>query len=87
LGALRDANFVDMACDQSSTGYTYVITEHGILCAFKEGRVIDKWVDLQVFIYIYIYYLFVVVVECLYKSKYLGEKCIFNRNLLEIHYL
>ncbi|KAI9245948.1 hypothetical protein EDC94DRAFT_627884 [Helicostylum pulchrum] len=49
LGVLRDANFVDVACDRSSqTGYTYFITDLGILCIFKEGRVLDKWVDLQV---------------------------------------
>lgn len=49
LGVLRDANFVNVACDRSSnTGYTYFITDAGILCIFKEGRVIDKWVDLQV---------------------------------------
>lgn len=49
LGVLRDANFVDVACDKSSnSGYTYFITDLGILCIFKEGRVIDKWVDLQV---------------------------------------
>ncbi|KAI8642645.1 hypothetical protein BD408DRAFT_416281 [Parasitella parasitica] len=49
LGVLRDANFVNVACDQSgNTGYTYFITDTGILCIFKEGRVIDKWVDLQV---------------------------------------
>ncbi|KAI8992303.1 hypothetical protein BDB01DRAFT_832616 [Pilobolus umbonatus] len=49
LGVLRDANFVDVACDRSSdTGYTYFITDNGILCIFKAGRVIDKWVDLQV---------------------------------------
>ncbi|KAI8367338.1 hypothetical protein BD560DRAFT_399934, partial [Blakeslea trispora] len=49
LGVLRDANFVDVACDQGgTTGYTYFITDSGILCIFKEGRVIDKWVDLQV---------------------------------------
>ncbi|CEP18800.1 hypothetical protein [Parasitella parasitica] len=49
LGVLRDANFVNVACDRSgNTGYTYFITDSGILCIFKEGRVIDKWVDLQV---------------------------------------
>lgn len=49
LGVLRDANFVDVACDRNSNnGYTYFITDLGILCIFKEGRVIDKWVDLQV---------------------------------------
>lgn len=47
LGVLRDANFVDVACDHSS-GYTYFVTDSGILCIFKEGRVIDKWVNLQV---------------------------------------
>ncbi|KAI7888195.1 uncharacterized protein EV154DRAFT_469419 [Mucor mucedo] len=48
LGVLRDANFVDVACDRSSnTGYTYFITDLSILCIFKEGRVLDKWVDLQ----------------------------------------
>ncbi|RCI05190.1 mitogen-activated protein kinase binding protein 1 [Rhizopus stolonifer] len=49
LGVLRDANFVDVACDQSSSsGYTYFVTDSGILCTFKEERVIDKWVNLQV---------------------------------------
>ncbi|KAI9282726.1 WD40-repeat-containing domain protein [Sporodiniella umbellata] len=49
LGVLRDANFVDVACDQSNgSGYTYFVTDTGILCAFKEGRMIDKWVNLQV---------------------------------------
>jgi hypothetical protein len=50
LGVLRDANFVDVACDQrnNNLGYTYFVTDSGILCTFKEGRVLDKWVDLQV---------------------------------------
>ncbi|KAG0190133.1 Mitogen-activated protein kinase-binding protein 1 [Apophysomyces sp. BC1034] len=48
LGALRDSNFVDVACNQSKSEHTYFITDSGILCIFKEGRVIDKWVDLQV---------------------------------------
>ncbi|KAG1462663.1 hypothetical protein G6F56_005465 [Rhizopus delemar] len=39
-----------VACDQNQNhlGYTYFVTDSGILCSFKEGRVIDKWVDLQV---------------------------------------
>ncbi|KAI8884228.1 WD40 repeat-like protein [Backusella circina FSU 941] len=48
LGVLRDANFVNVACDPNNTGHTYFITDTGILCTFKEGRVIDKWVNLQV---------------------------------------
>jgi hypothetical protein len=48
LGVLRDANFVNVACDSNNTGHTYFITDTGILCTFKEGRVIDKWVNLQV---------------------------------------
>ncbi|KAI8047511.1 uncharacterized protein B0P05DRAFT_642271 [Gilbertella persicaria] len=49
LGVLRDANFVDVACDRNSNiNHTYFITDTGILCIFKEGRVIEKWVDLQV---------------------------------------
>ncbi|KAI8099075.1 WD40-repeat-containing domain protein [Halteromyces radiatus] len=46
LGALRDCNFVDVACDQSEN--VYFITDSGILCIFKENRGIDKWVNLQV---------------------------------------
>ncbi|KAI8968888.1 hypothetical protein BDF20DRAFT_826852, partial [Mycotypha africana] len=49
LGVLRDANFVDVACENSSkTGYTYCVTDTGILCSFKAERVLDKWLDLQV---------------------------------------
>ncbi|ORX50986.1 WD40 repeat-like protein [Hesseltinella vesiculosa] len=46
LGAMRECNFVDVAC--APDGYVYLVTDSGILCLFKEGRCIDKWVDLQV---------------------------------------
>ncbi|KAI8072555.1 hypothetical protein BC940DRAFT_292857 [Gongronella butleri] len=46
LGALRDCNFVDVACARD--GHVYFVTDSGILCLFKEGRSIDKWVNLQV---------------------------------------
>ncbi|KAL0076140.1 hypothetical protein F4703DRAFT_1762129 [Phycomyces blakesleeanus] len=48
LGSLRESNFVDVACDRATIGNVYFLTDNGILCMFKEGRVIDKWVDLQV---------------------------------------
>ncbi|CAO3583213.1 unnamed protein product [Absidia cylindrospora] len=48
LGALRDCNFVDVACDHLNSGCVYFITDSGILCVFKENRGIDKWVNLQV---------------------------------------
>ncbi|CAO3642107.1 unnamed protein product [Cunninghamella echinulata] len=48
LGTLRDCNFVDVACDKSNLNHVYFITDSGILCVFKEGRGIDKWVNLQV---------------------------------------
>lgn len=48
LGALRDCNFVDVACDVLNPGTVYFITDSGILCVFKENRGIDKWVNLQV---------------------------------------
>ncbi|KAI9474804.1 hypothetical protein BDB00DRAFT_934245 [Zychaea mexicana] len=48
LGALRESNFVAVGCDRGKTENVYFLTDSGILCMFKEGRVIDKWVDLQV---------------------------------------
>lgn len=49
LGALRESNFVAVGCDRGGTSNNaYFLTDSGILCMFKEGRVIDKWVDLQV---------------------------------------
>lgn len=48
LGALRHSNFIAVGCDKGTTGHVYFLTDNGILCMFKEGRVIDKWVDLQV---------------------------------------
>ncbi|KAI8139945.1 WD40-repeat-containing domain protein [Fennellomyces sp. T-0311] len=48
LGALRESNFVAVGCDRGKTEHVYFLTDSGILCMFKEGRVIDKWVDLQV---------------------------------------
>ncbi|KAI8370435.1 WD40-repeat-containing domain protein [Radiomyces spectabilis] len=48
LGALRESNFVDVGCDRGKSERVYFLTDNGILCMFKEGRVIDKWVDLQV---------------------------------------
>ncbi|KAI7882991.1 WD40 repeat-like protein [Lichtheimia hyalospora FSU 10163] len=48
LGALRESNFVAVGCDRGDTNNNaYFLTDSGILCMFKEGRVIDKWVDLQ----------------------------------------
>ncbi|CAG8605380.1 14338_t:CDS:10 [Funneliformis mosseae] len=47
LGDLRDNNFVDAACCQKSD-HTYFVTSNGLLCMFTEGRLMDKWVDLQV---------------------------------------
>ncbi|CDH51194.1 mitogen-activated protein kinase-binding protein1 isoform 1 [Lichtheimia corymbifera JMRC:FSU:9682] len=48
LGALRESNFVAVGCDRGGTNNNaYFLTDSGILCMFKEGRVIDKWVDLQ----------------------------------------
>ncbi|CAI2177185.1 1880_t:CDS:10 [Funneliformis geosporum] len=47
LGDLRDNNFVDAACCQKSD-HTYFVTSNGLLCMFTEGRLMDKWVNLQV---------------------------------------
>ncbi|KAI9034000.1 WD40-repeat-containing domain protein [Phycomyces nitens] len=48
LGSLRESNFVDVACDRLTVGSVYFLTDNGIMGMFKESRVIDKWVDLQV---------------------------------------
>ncbi|KAI9317211.1 hypothetical protein BX666DRAFT_1943426 [Dichotomocladium elegans] len=48
LGVLRESNFVAVGCDRGTTDNAYFLTDSGILCMFKEGRVVDKWVDLQV---------------------------------------
>ncbi|CAG8452818.1 28309_t:CDS:10 [Dentiscutata erythropus] len=47
LGDLRDNNFLDAACCQKSD-HTYFVTSNGLLCMFTEGRLMDKWVNLQV---------------------------------------
>ncbi|CAG8514111.1 17328_t:CDS:10 [Acaulospora morrowiae] len=47
LGDLRDNNFLDAACCQK-TDHTYLVTSNGLLCMFTEGRLMDKWVNLQV---------------------------------------
>ncbi|CAG8462325.1 1651_t:CDS:10 [Cetraspora pellucida] len=46
LGDLRDNNFLDAACCQKSD-HTYFVTSNGLLCMFTEGRLMDKWVNLQ----------------------------------------
>ncbi|KAI9287154.1 WD40-repeat-containing domain protein [Umbelopsis sp. AD052] len=48
LGSLRNNNFVDAAYDPENPGTAYLLSETGLLCMFKEERVLDKWVDLQV---------------------------------------
>ncbi|CAG8486907.1 7546_t:CDS:10 [Ambispora gerdemannii] len=47
LGDLRDHNFVDAVCCPKSE-HTYFVTSNGLLCMFTEGRMMDKWVELQV---------------------------------------
>ncbi|CAG8614166.1 13200_t:CDS:10, partial [Ambispora leptoticha] len=47
LGDLRDHNFVDAVCCAKSE-HTYFVTSSGLLCMFTEGRMMDKWVELQV---------------------------------------
>ncbi|CAG8496566.1 11199_t:CDS:10 [Acaulospora colombiana] len=47
LGDLKDNNFLDAACCQK-TDNTYLVTSNGLLCMFTEGRLMDKWVNLQV---------------------------------------
>nr|CAG8559660.1 314_t:CDS:10 [Entrophospora candida] len=46
LGDLRDSNFVDAVCCKKSDN-TYFVTSNGLLCMFTEGRLMDKWVNLQ----------------------------------------
>ncbi|CAG8619170.1 7817_t:CDS:2, partial [Diversispora eburnea] len=46
LGDLRDNNFLDATCCQK-TDHTYFVTSNGLLCMFTEGRLMDKWVNLQ----------------------------------------
>jgi hypothetical protein len=48
LGSLRNNNFVDAAYDPENPGTAYLLSETGLLCMFKEERILDKWVDLQV---------------------------------------
>jgi hypothetical protein len=48
LGTLRNNNFVDVVCDPENSEIAYLLSETGLLCMFKEGRILDKWVDLQV---------------------------------------
>jgi hypothetical protein len=48
LGSLRNNNFVDAAYDPENPSTAYLLSETGLLCMFKEERVLDKWVDLQV---------------------------------------
>ncbi|KAG2173149.1 hypothetical protein INT43_004522 [Umbelopsis isabellina] len=48
LGTLRNNNFVDVICDPDDSQISYLLSETGLLCMFKDGRILDKWVDLQV---------------------------------------
>ncbi|CAM0138457.1 unnamed protein product [Umbelopsis sp. WA50703] len=48
LGTLRNNNFVDVICDPDDCQISYLLSETGLLCMFKDGRILDKWVDLQV---------------------------------------
>jgi WD40 repeat protein len=50
LGDLKSACFVDAACGRGPDGseYTYIVTQNGLLCLFIKGRILDRWIDLQV---------------------------------------
>lgn len=60
LGALRDSNFVDVSCGRGNSENVYILTDNGILCMFKAGRVIDKWLDLKVFVMVLIHDILVI---------------------------
>lgn len=47
---LRDAVFMDVCCGATGTtsaGLVYCTTSSGVLCAFTEQRLMDKWVQLE----------------------------------------
>ena len=50
LGDLKDHTFIDAVSGTATDGtnYVYFITSSGLLCLFTKGRVLDKWIDLQV---------------------------------------
>ncbi|KAK9761218.1 hypothetical protein K7432_014039, partial [Basidiobolus ranarum] len=50
LSSLSNNTFVDIACGKDDSGgdIMYCITASGLLCQFSEGRVIQKWINLQV---------------------------------------
>jgi len=51
LGDLRNNDFVDVCCGRGNlSNITYAITKSGILCEFNNRRLLDKWVELKVFI-------------------------------------
>ncbi|KAJ3379389.1 hypothetical protein HDU92_006708 [Lobulomyces angularis] len=50
MGDHKNNNFVDVSINTSSNGicWTYTISESGLLVAFNEERIMDKWLDLRV---------------------------------------
>lgn len=39
---------MDVVYDPENPEIAYLLSETGLLCMFKEERILDKWVDLQV---------------------------------------
>ncbi|KAK9765992.1 hypothetical protein K7432_005252 [Basidiobolus ranarum] len=50
LSGLSNNTFIDAACgrDKDGSEVMYSITSSGLLCQFSEGRVVQKWINLQV---------------------------------------
>ncbi|KAL8619680.1 hypothetical protein ACOMHN_019735 [Nucella lapillus] len=48
LGEHKNNYFCDVACGYGKTsGNTFAITQSGLLCAFNDKRLLDKWVELK----------------------------------------
>lgn len=52
LGDQRNNYFCDVACGKGEmVDSTYAITKSGLLCEFNSRRLLDKWVELRVYMF------------------------------------
>lgn len=59
LGDQRNNYFCDVACGRGETREsTFAITKSGLLCEFNNRRLLNKWVELKVFVHMPNYLIF-----------------------------